>query len=477
MEQTRQKLTKALAAIPGGIGDTQVDKALSRQKEQAVIYGRVMEGLIQAQLLRKNVEQRIYLVIKKDGASKANEVIKSLGEWEKFLLDLNQKKELWKDTSIRERDIVQNILAIEIDNGGNQELKKVNIERSELAGETILSIQRLENSIQDIKLLTDLLAKQLPAQNGNLETWFLKSNFAFTDFVSKVYAGLTISLFKINDTPVTALGLIRVLMILGLAWWFSRFMTRLLERFIESREGKDLSGVYTLGRLIHYGILTLGLFIALSSIGLDLSSLALVAGALSVGIRFGLQSIVNNFVSGLILLFERNIKVGNFIEISNGITGVVKEINVRTTLINTNDNTDIILPNSELVGSNVINWTLREAVRRIRIPFGVAYGSDKDLVKKAGLEAADKVPHTYIREKRRAPQVWLVGFGDSSLNFELVVWITPEMVKKPGKVHAEYMWEIESALGKYGIEIPFPQRDLHLKSGFQNLLKKDLKDS
>jgi len=139
---------------------------------------------------------------------------------------------------------------------------------------------------------------------------------------------------------------------------------------------------------------------------------------------------------------------------------------MRSTLITTNDNIDILVPNSEFVGGRVINWTLREAHRRLRVPFGVAYGTDKELVKKAVLEAAENVPWTLQKIKARQPQVWLVEFGDSSLNFELVVWLTPEAVKRPGAVQAAYLWEIETKLNEHGIEVPFPQRDLHLRSMF-----------
>ena len=109
--------------------------------------------------------------------------------------------------------------------------------------------------------------------------------------------------------------------------------------------------------------------------------------------------------------------------------------------------------------------------RRLRIPFGVAYGADKNLVKKAALEAAAAVPFTLMDPVNRRPQVWLVAFGDSSLNFELVVWLKQEAVRRPGTVHAAYTWELETALSRYGIEIPFPQRDLHLQSGFAQLLQ------
>jgi small-conductance mechanosensitive channel len=192
----------------------------------------------------------------------------------------------------------------------------------------------------------------------------------------------------------------------------------------------------------------------------------LFASALGVGIGFGLQTLISNFVAGLIILFERSLKVGDFVELESGVTGIVNEINMRSTLITTNDNIDILVPNSEFVGGRVTNWTLREAHRRIRVPFGVAYGTDKEQVKKAALEAADHVKWTLKGIPARLPQVWFVEFGDSSLNFELVVWLTPEAVKRPAAVQAAYLWEIETALTKYDIEIPFPQRDLHLRSMF-----------
>lgn len=477
LEQSRKDLAKSQTAVSVHLGDSPTDKALARYKEQSMIQASVAEALSHVKLVIKNVEHSIFLLLTKKDLLIAKDIIEKVTEWENFVLGLEQKKSFWSEATTREKDLAQALLIAEPDKDANPELARINLDRSKLSGDTILSLQRLDNAVQDLKLLVGLLTRQLPAIDGDFKTWYLKSEQSIVNFFSKVSTWLTVSLFKINETPVTTIGLFRVLIILGLAWWLSGFVSRSLEKFIESRGEQDLSGVYTLSRLIHYGILGLGLFIALSSIGLDLSNLALVAGALSIGIGFGLQSIVNNFVSGLILLFERNIKIGNFIEIANGTTGVVKEINVRTTLINTNDNIDIILPNSELVGSSVINWTLREAVRRMHIPFGVAYGSDKDLVRKAVLEAADKISHTHKGKASREPQVWLVGFGDSSLNFELVVWINPEMVKKPATVHAEYMWEIETALHKYRIEIPFPQRDLHLKTGFQNLLKRERESS
>jgi small-conductance mechanosensitive channel len=216
--------------------------------------------------------------------------------------------------------------------------------------------------------------------------------------------------------------------------------------------------------LLHYLIITVALLAGFTSLGLDLGSLALIAGALSVGIGFGLQSIVNNFLSGLILLFEGSLRAGDYIELDSGVTGVVQEISTRYTRINTNDNVDVIVPNSELVSLKMTNWTLKEPVVRLRIPFGVAYGSDKEQVRKAALEAASDVHYTMKNALYgRKTEVVLSGFGESSLNFQLMVWVARHAVHRPFAVKGAYYWALETRLGEHGIQIPFPQRDVYLK--------------
>lgn len=220
-----------------------------------------------------------------------------------------------------------------------------------------------------------------------------------------------------------------------------------------------------IGQTVRIALLFVAIMLAMSAIGVDLTALAVFSGAVGVGIGFGLQAIFSNLVAGIIMLIEQTVKVGDFVELDESLRGEVPEINIRATLITTNDNVDILVPNSEFINGRVTNMTLRDAFTRARIPFGVAYGTDKDLVRKAALEAAATVPHMLEGPKARPPQVWLMNFGESSLDFELVVWIKPESVKRPGAVKADYNWSLETALSKYGIEIPFPQRDLHLRSG------------
>ncbi len=277
-------------------------------------------------------------------------------------------------------------------------------------------------------------------------------------------AWLSTPLFEIAERSVTMAGLVRLLLIIVATWWLSRLAQAATERLAVRRPSFSRASLYALNRLMHYVLLTLGFAVGLSSIGIDLSKFALFASALGVGIGFGLQNVIGNFVAGLVLLFEKSLKVGDFIELESGITGEVREINFRATVVTTNDNIDIVVPNSAFVNGPVTNWTMREAHRRIHVPFGVAYGSDKEVVRKAALEAAAAVPHTLDDAEARTPQVWLVAFGDSSLNFELIVWLTSNGVKRPGRVMADYLWAIETALNKYGIEIPFPQRDLHVRS-------------
>lgn len=292
------------------------------------------------------------------------------------------------------------------------------------------------------------------------------------DFWRQMQDTFGAALFTVGNTPVNTAGLFRILIILVAAWWLSKAVRHALGRLSKRWPGMNPASVYAFGRVIHYTLLVLGLLIGLSTIGIDFSNLALLFGALGVGIGFGLQNMVSNFVSGLIILFEKSLKVGDFVELESGVVGEVREINMRSTRITTNDNIDILVPNSEFVNGRVVNWTLDEAYRRIHVPFGVAYGSDKEKVRQAALEAAERVPYTLRGVDGRAPQVWFVKFGDSSLDFELVVWLTPEAVKRPSRVQAEYLWEIHSSLAEHQLEVPFPQRDVHFRSVFG--LKDDL---
>lgn len=270
--------------------------------------------------------------------------------------------------------------------------------------------------------------------------------------------------FDIGKVHVSALAVLKGALLLALLLWAASRLSALAERRMTSlpRLTPSLQLLFT--KLLKIGLFAVAVLVAMGSIGIDITALAVFTGAVGVGIGFGLQAMVSNFVAGIILLVERSLKIGDFVELPSGVRGEVREINIRNTVVTTNDNIDIIVPNSEFVNGAVTNWTFQDSYRRLRVPFGVAYGTDKELVRKAGLEAAAAVEFTLTDAPRRQPQVWLVAFGDSSLNFELVVWLRPEAIKRPAAVNAAYCWALETALGNNGIEIPFPQRDLHIRS-------------
>lgn len=248
-----------------------------------------------------------------------------------------------------------------------------------------------------------------------------------------------------------------------------------LDIYAERRHDVDMSVVYSVKRIVHYVLSVIGLIVALSLLGFNLDNLAIVAGALGVGIGFGMQNVVNNFVSGIIMLFERSLKVGDFVELVSGLRGEVIAIRIRSTVVRTPDNIEVIIPNSDFVSGQVTNWTLSSAVCRLRIPFGVAYGSDKALVERLVLEVVNGNEFTLPEAPGHATNVWMTGFGESSLDFVLGVWVRRDAVWRQSDAVSSYLKAIDDVFRANHIEVPFPQRDLHLRSG-STVFNKELAD-
>lgn len=274
-----------------------------------------------------------------------------------------------------------------------------------------------------------------------------------------------IVLFTIGKTPVTAGGLIAALVTIIVAFVAARLISVALGR-ARGKVKRGGAALYIVEKLSTYGLIVFGVIAGVSTLGVDLSSLAVFGGALGVGVGLGLQGVVKEFVSGIVLIFDEELRVGDYIELESGQRGVVHEIGARATRIRNNDSVDILIPNSQLIQGTVTNWTLRGHTRRIRIPFRAAYNVDKEKVRDAVLEAAKAVPFTLPDSATYRTQVWLVSFGESALNYELVVWPRLEAVKRPNAIQAAYTWAIDDALRNAGIEVPNPQRDLHVRSIF-----------
>jgi small-conductance mechanosensitive channel len=207
--------------------------------------------------------------------------------------------------------------------------------------------------------------------------------------------------------------------------------------------------------LSRYGILLLGFFIALAAAGVDLSKVTLLVGALGVGIGFGLQNVVNNFVSGLILVFEHPVQVGDVVEVGTTF-GEVRKIGFRASVLRTPDGAEVIIPNGELVGARFINWSLSDRLRRISIPVGVAYGTDPNRVIEILLGIARKHPAVLTEP---APLAVFDRFGDSALAFTLLCWSSVDMFFL---ARSDLTIAINNAFKEAGIQIPFPQQDVHV---------------
>lgn len=304
---------------------------------------------------------------------------------------------------------------------------------------------------------------------GRLEPWPLAVRLeAMSVSIDKLkLAALEQSqVLRVAGMKLTLGGLVSAAVILLIAFAASWLVTRALRR-VRERAERSRQALYLLERLASYAIIVIGVMSALSAAGVNLSSLAVFAGALGIGVGLGLQGVVKEFVSGLFLIFDRMVSVGDYIEIEDiGIRGAIMEIGPRATRVRTNDNVNVLVPNSRFIEQPVTNWTLRGDTRRIHVPFTVAYGSDRGSVRDAVLKAAQASPFTLPETEARKSQVWLVAFGDRGLAFELVVWPTREAVKRPAAMHAAYTWLIADALDAAGIEAPVSQTDLRLRSAF-----------
>jgi small-conductance mechanosensitive channel len=382
----------------------------------------------------------------------------SINQSEELVNAANQEISLWTATS--QAALISPQPASDLN-----AIKNVELARS-TAQESLAIIKQIQGKSDDLALVQEILASEMVRSTSLFESMGTRLNLLSADIWHGVKNVLEYDLFHVGDALVTPGSIIKMLLIMVFGFLLSLLIRRLLDRLGHAQKYAKGSVTYTTGRVLHYVIIMVAFFVALGTIGLDFTNFALIAGALSVGIGFGLQGIVNNFVSGLILLFEGPLRVGDYIDLDNDLRGTVKEINTRATVITTNDNVDVIVPNSELVSTRLTNWTLREPVARLRIPFGVAYGSDKEAVKDAALEAASEIDNIMKHNPRREAQVWLTGFGESSLDFQLLAWVSKAGVRRPGRTRAQFLWALETKLTERGIEIPFPQRDLHLRTGF-----------
>lgn len=273
-------------------------------------------------------------------------------------------------------------------------------------------------------------------------------NYYYKDFV----------LFKIQDVGITISHIAVAIVVVLLSLVVSKIIRSLLRNQVLKKLNIDEGLEYTLLRFVHFLVLFVGIYIGLTTVNIPLGAILGLFAVIGVGIGFGLQNLTSNFISGIILLLERPVKIGDRLEIC-GVWGDVRQINLRTTLIETPDGISVIVPNSKLLENELINFSYGNPTLRLQVPVGIAYGSDCQ-------KAAEILVQVALDNKRvltePKPKAWFREFGDSSLNFMLLFWISNAAEKYD--VISEINYAIDAGFRKNGIEIPFPQRDLHLRS-------------
>lgn len=266
-------------------------------------------------------------------------------------------------------------------------------------------------------------------------------------------------LVQIGTVAITLLFLIKAGVFLAVLLLLSRgLQTIVLQRGL-SRLRIAEAQKFALSRFVTYFFFLIGLFVGLQSLGVNLSSLVVVGGAIGVGVGLGLQNVVSNFVAGLILLIEQPIRIGDRVEVKDTMGDVIR-IAARSTWIRTNDNIVIVVPNSDFISNATINWTGNDPRVRVAVPLGVGYGSDPEQVRDLLLQAAAE-NHNVIKDP--VPDVIFVAYGDNSLNFSLRVW-TVDHTHTPQILQSELYFAIFRLFKEHGVELPFPQRDLHIRS-------------
>jgi len=253
-------------------------------------------------------------------------------------------------------------------------------------------------------------------------------------------------------------GVLGILLTIAVGYALTSIFTFALRQFLISKVPLHRGMPYAISKVTYYVLMVVVVTIALTGAGLDLNKFTVLTGALGVGLGFGLQNIVNNFVSGLILLFERPIHIGDIVDVG-GLVGTVRRIGARASTVVTFQGAEVIVPNNSLISNQVINWTLSSPWRRVDVPVGVAFGTDPELVLKLLVDTAMSHPGVL---RARPPAAFFLGFGDSSLKFELRFWSARQ--ETWFQLQSEVTVAVAKALREAGIEIPFPQRDLHLRS-------------
>lgn len=319
-----------------------------------------------------------------------------------------------------------------------------------LQNPSFIAFQVFLNLLRSLIILTTLIY---------ISTRFPQTRHLNRQLRDTVIYSLTSDLFPLGNNAYSILDLIILIALLVALFILARSIKQVLRMRVLSLTGLSRAAQETIAIVANYSFVLIGTLVLLQIWGLDITSLTVFAGVLGVGVGLGIQGIAKEFVSGLVLIFERPIQVGDFVDVG-GLVGTIENISVRSTELTTLDRVSVILPNSRFLEQEVVNWSHRSAISRLHIPAGVAYGSNVEVVRQALLDASKQ--HSDVLSIP-PPNVFFLGFGDSALNFDLLVWISEP--RQQYQIKSDLYFAIYKLFQERGVEIPFPQRDMHVRSG------------
>ena len=389
----------------------------------------------------------------------------AFASWSKKIESAKESASQWQKRLTNDHSQISKVIAKSMTDGEQlpNEEKEIADVHFEL-DQSFALLEELKINISATEQFLKVLQSKIVEKKSLSETWLLQLKRYYTSTLDTFNEQVSHTLFYVKEHPVTIWTLLKALFTFIFALIISKYLRYILASKVLVGQRFTKSTRYIILRFLHYGVIILALLMALNIIGLDMTNLAIVAGALGVGIGFGLQNMVNNVLSGFTLLLNRYINVGDIVEMGKGEFATVQAVNLQFTHVQTFEGADVIIPNAELSASGLTNWTMRNQYRRFSVPFGVAYGTDKDKLEEVVLEKVNTL-NFILKNYKPYPNAHIrfASYGDSAMNFELIAWVDLRISTAHGIPVSAILWEIDNALSENGIEVPFPQRDLHLK--------------
>lgn len=404
--------------------------------------------------ISKNTQDKIFLELQKE---------KALIEESESILTLNKTIDT---INIQQQSQINKKIVLSLTNSLCFLKNKDSSSFYKIISDTQDTIEQISDEKEKVLFLNQVvILKELSKSVfGKTKLFFGSTLQESKDILLKAKEFFISPLFVFNEHPISLYSLFKafIYLVIGfiLGMIYKRWIVRLSYRW------KDISmmSMRLASNIGYYLIILVFFIISISSLGIDLSSLSLIAGALSIGIGFGLQTVVSNLIAGIILMIERTIRIGDAIEISDVVVGIVTDMRIRSTTVKTFDNIDIVVPNSTFIQNNVVNWTLDDRIRRVHIPFCVAYGTEVDDVKNTILNALEKSELYYIRNnEEKKPAIRMTLMNSSSVDFELVIWVEWDTKLKKISLRSDFLILIYDTLRANNIDIPFPQLDIYFK--------------